>query len=176
MALATLGVMPVIQASVIVPVPPAVAFWVSQTMAPIRYRWDPFIRQQFLLGGADRPAKGVRTHTQSKHRITMISEYVSFAPPRNVGMKMVSGPWFFERFGGGWRFEAGPATDTTTSDSTVAIWRYNFSTRPKLLSPLADPIGRWMLQRDINRRIAGYARGCLDPQVLAAAKLLADSA
>jgi hypothetical protein len=31
----------------------------------------------------------------------MVSEYVSFAPPTHVGMKMVRGPWFFEMFAGG---------------------------------------------------------------------------
>ncbi|MEP7178495.1 MAG: hypothetical protein ABI775_05365 [Pseudonocardiales bacterium] len=34
----------------------------------------------------------------------MISEYVSYVPPTNVGTKMVDGPWFFDRVGGGWRF------------------------------------------------------------------------
>ncbi len=40
--------------------------------------------------------------------LKMVSEYVSYTPPRNVGMTMVSGPWFFENFGGGgWRFTPG---------------------------------------------------------------------
>ncbi|HWG27593.1 SRPBCC family protein [Actinospica sp.] len=157
--------MPVVEASVIVPVPPDVAFAVSQTVAPVRYRWDPFVREQHFVGGATRPGKGVRTFTRSRHGFTMISEYVSFAPPSNVGMKMVAGPWFFTVFAGGWRF-----TPAAEPGHTVATWKYSFHCRPAPLRPLAHRIGRWLLGRDIRRRIAGYERGCTDPVVLAAAR------
>jgi hypothetical protein len=53
---------------------------------------------------------------------------------------------------------------------TVATWRYNFRCRPALLRPIADRVGTWVLGRDIRRRIAGYAAGCADPVVLAAAR------
>ncbi|MFG3422282.1 SRPBCC family protein [Micromonospora sp. NPDC048063] len=151
--------MPVVEAVATVPVPPELAFAVSQTTAPVRYRWDPFVREQRLVDGATRPGKGVRTFTRSRHGLTMVSEYVSWAPPSHVGMKMVSGPWFFEMFAGGWRFA--PA---------VATWRYSFRCRPAFLSPVADRVGVWLLRRDIRRRIAGYAAGCTDPEVLAAAR------
>ena len=160
--------MPVVESRVTVPLEPDLAFWVSQTTAPVRYRWDPFVRSQHLLDGAGRPATGVRTATTSRHGLRMVSRYVSFAPPRNVGMVMVSGPWFFARFGGGWRFEVGAEPGTTS-----ATWRYNFATRPRLLVPVADRVGRWLLQRDIDRRIRGYAAGCTDPVVLAAARAAA---
>jgi hypothetical protein len=156
---------PVVEAQATVPVPLDVAFAVSQTTTPIRYRWDPFIRKQYFTGGATRPGKGVRTFTQSRHGFTMVSEYVSFAPPTNVGMKMVRGPWFFERFAGGWRF-----TPAAEPGHTVVTWRYSFSCRPAALRPIADRIGTWLLGRDIRRRIAGYAAGCTDPEVVAAAQ------
>ncbi|KKK05066.1 SRPBCC family protein [Micromonospora sp. HK10] len=162
--------MPVVEAVVTVPVPPELAFAVSQTVAPVRYRWDPFVREQHFLAGATRPGKGVRTFTRSRHGLVMVSEYVSYAPPSNVGMKMVRGPWFFERFGGGWRFAPGPDPGTT-----LATWRYNFRCRPALLRPVAEWVGRWLLGRDIRRRIAGYAAGCADPEVLAAARRTLDT-
>ncbi|GID96206.1 SRPBCC family protein [Amorphoplanes digitatis] len=162
--------MPVVEATIVVPVPPDVAFAVSQTTAPVRYRWDPFVREQHFVDGATRPGKGVRTFTRSRHGISMVSEYVSFQPPTNVGMKMVRGPWFFEMFGGGWRFAAAPGRP----GHTVATWRYNFRCRPAFLRPVADRIGRWLLGRDIRRRIAGYARGCEDPAVLDAARQALD--
>lgn len=155
--------MPVVESSIVVPVPPEVAFWVSQTHGAPRYRWDPFVREQHLVG-ADEPDKGVRTATVSRHRLRMVSEYVSFNPPRNVGMRMVSGPWFFAKFAGGWRFEDGPDAGTTR-----AVWRYHFAVRPSWLAPVGDPIGVRLLGRDIERRIAGFARGCGDEVVLAAA-------
>jgi Polyketide cyclase / dehydrase and lipid transport len=157
--------MPVVEAQITVAVPPDLAFAVSQTTAPVRYRWDPFIREQHFTGGATRPGKGVRTFTQSRHGLTMVSEYVSFAPPTHVGMRMVRGPWFFDMFAGGWRFA--PAAEP---GHTVATWRYSFRCRPAALRPIADRIGRWVLGRDIRRRIAGYAAGCTDPVVVAAAR------
>jgi hypothetical protein len=83
-------------------------------------------------------------------------------------MKMTRGSWFFERLGGGWRFS--PAEDESGDGrpATLAVWRYNFACRPRWLAPLAERIGGAILQRDIDRRIRGFARGCEDPVVLAA--------
>ncbi|NYF12420.1 hypothetical protein HDC34_000714 [Pseudoclavibacter sp. JAI123] len=160
--------MPVVESRCVVPVDPATAFAVSQTTGDVRLRWDPFIRRQRFLDGAERPAKGVRTFTVHRLGFRMISEYVSYKPPSNVGMKMTRGSWFFERLGGGWRFS--PAEDESGDGrpATLAVWRYNFACRPRWLAPLAERIGGAILQRDIDRRIRGFARGCADPVVLAA--------
>jgi hypothetical protein len=69
---------------------------------------------------------GVRTFTRSRHGLKMISQYVSYNPPSNVGMRMVEGTWFFEMMGGGWRFS--PAEQ---QGHTLVTWRYNFRCRPK---------------------------------------------
>ena len=153
--------MPVVASSLTVPVSVDVAFAVSQTTGDTRMRWDPFIRSQRLLDGASVPAKGVRTLTVHRLGFRMVSEYVSYHPPTNVGMKMLDGSWFFERLGGGWRFIA------VDDNSTQAIWKYNFACKPKWLAPLAERIGAAILQRDIDKRIAGFARGCADPIVIA---------
>lgn len=152
-----------VEASVVVAVPADVAFAVSQTQGATRYRWDPFIKEQRLLNG-ERPAKGVQTFTRSRHRLTMVSEYVSFRPPHQVGIRMIRGPWFFDTFGGGWSF----APVEGDPSSTRATWRYSFSTRPRWLRPIAEPLGRFVLGREIRRRIDCYAAGCADPVVLAA--------
>jgi hypothetical protein len=152
-----------VEAERVVPVEPEVAFAVSQTTGEVRYRWDPFVREQHFLGGVTRPGKGVRTATRSRHGLGMVSEYVSYAPPSHVGMRMVTGPWFFAVFAGSWRF-------TTVPGGTRAVWRYVFRCRPGWLAPLAEWIGARYLRRDIERRIAGFARGCADPVVLAAAR------
>jgi hypothetical protein len=63
----------------------------------------------------------------------MVSEYLSFKPPTQVGMRMVEGPPFFASFSGGWSFKPlGP-------DRTEATWRYSFSIRPAWLGRVADP-------------------------------------
>lgn len=157
--------MPVVEATAVVPIPRELAFAVSQTTAPVRYRWDPFVRKQYFIDGAARPAKGVRTFTRSRHGLTMVSEYVSFAPPNHVGMKMVRGPRFFEMFAGGWRFKA--AADP---GYTLVTWRYSFRCKPAMVRPLGHWIGKRLLQRDIERRIAGYVEGCHDPVVISAAR------
>jgi hypothetical protein len=155
--------MPRVEATATVPINPAQAFAVSQTTGELRLRWDPFIRRQYLMNDSPSPGKGVRTFTRSWHGLSMVSEYVSYAPPRNVGMTMRSGPWFFEQFGAGWRFEP------IDGGGTRAVWKYTFTVRPGWLRPIADPIGRLVLGRDIGRRIAAFARACADPEIVAAA-------
>ena len=160
--------MAVVESSVVVPLTVDLAFAVSQTTGAARLRWDPFIRRQYFLGDALAPATGVRTVTVHRLGFRMVSEYVSYHPPTNVGMKMVTGSWFFERMGGGWRFspvDGDPA-------STLAVWKYNFACRPRIIAGIAERIGRVILQRDIDRRIAGFARGCVDPEVVAAARAI----
>lgn len=161
--------MPRVEASVVVPVSPDVAFAVSQTYGEVRYRWDTFVREQHHLDGATVASEGVRTETVSRHGLKMVSEYVSFDPPNRVGMRMIQGPWFFEKFGGGWLFVA------RIDGSTEATWRYTFSIKPRWLAPIGDRIGRLVLGRDIERRIAGFAKGCADLLVLAAARETAES-
>jgi hypothetical protein len=155
--------MPVVESRCVVPVDVHTAFAVSQTTGEMRKRWDPFIRRQHFLGGATLPAKGVITYTMHRWGFRMESEYVSYNPPSNVGMKMTKGSWFFERLGGGWRFSPVEGSPGSTS----AVWRYNFSCKPKWLAPIAERIGGAVLQRDIDRRIAGFASGCADPVILA---------
>lgn len=157
--------MPLVESSVVVPVDPATAFAVSQTTGAARLRWDPFISRQHFLDGATAPGKGVRTMTRHRSGLRMVSEYVSYRPPTAVGMKMVSGPWFFANLGGGWRFTP------EGEGATRAVWRYNFSCRPAWLAPVAERIGSVVLGRDIDRRITGFAAGCADPEVLAAARV-----
>lgn len=161
--------MPQVVAERWVPVAPATAFAVSQTTGPVRLAWDPFVRRQHLLG-ADRPARGVRTWTRARVGLSMVSEYSSYRPPTSVGMTMVEGPWFFDRFGGGWRFTSETRTlDGEPIAGTRAVWKYTYSVRPAWLRPVAEPIGQRLLGREIRARIAAYALACTDPDVLAAA-------
>ncbi|NYG59457.1 ribosome-associated toxin RatA of RatAB toxin-antitoxin module [Nocardioides daedukensis] len=155
--------MPQITATVVVPVDPATAFALSQTTGELRLKWDPFIRKQHFLDGATAPGKGVRTLTKARVGPTMISQYAAWRPPNSVGMTMVKGPWFFASFGGGWRFKE------AADGSTEATWKYTYSIRPSWLRFIAEPIGQWLLGREIRARIAAWARACEDPVVLAAA-------
>ena len=141
------------------------AFAVSQTTGELRRSWDPFIRRQYFLDGATAPGKGVRTFTRARVGPRMVSQYASYRPPTSVGMTMVEGPWFFARFGGGWRFTA---RERDGVPGTLASWKYTWSARPSWLAPISDPIGRWLLGREIGARIDAFAAACVDPRVLAA--------
>ena len=147
--------MPQVRAERHIRTDPETAFAFSQTTGSFRLKWDPFISAQGFLDGAAQAGKGVRTRTRSRLGLVMVSEYVSYAPPRNVGMTMVSGPWFFENFGGGWRF-------TVDDGGTRAVRKYNFSCRPALLRPVMEKIGTWLLGREIEKRIEAFARACED--------------
>lgn len=153
---------PRVEATAVVPLAPEWAFALSQTYGELRYRWDPFVREQRLLDGAAAAGKGVRTWTRSRHRLQMISQYVAFRPPEHVGMRMLSGPRFFATFSGGWNFAA------VEGGATRATWRYNFTIRPSWLAPVADRIGVWLLGRDIRKRVAAFAAACADPEIVAA--------
>lgn len=154
--------MPQVSSQVRVPVSPEAAFAVSQTHGELRLRWDPFIRSQRFLDGATAPGVGVRTLTHARVGPRMISRYVSYRPPSNVGMTMVSGPWFFASFGGGWRFQP-------DGDGCLATWKYTYAVRPAWLRRIAEPIGQWLLGREIEGRIQAFARACADPQIVQAA-------
>lgn len=158
--------MPRVDSKILLNVTLEEAFALSQSRGDVRYAWDSFVREQRLLHGADQPAKGVQTLTRSRHGLRMISEYTSFRPPTQVGMKMVTGPSFFALFAGGWSFRT---VDTEEGPATEATWRYTFTIRPAWLQRIADPIGKWLLGRDLDRRLRGFADGCADPELIARA-------
>lgn len=152
--------MPRIESSITINVSADDAFALSMSQLEVRYAWDPFVREQRLLGGATRPERGVQSLTKSRHYLSMVSEFTSFRRPTQVGMKLVKGPPFFATFGGGWSFK--PVDETTT----LATWRYTFSIKPKWLAPLGDRIGTLVLGRDIDKRLAHFAKGCADRDLL----------
>ena len=156
--------MPQVTAETWVPVSTETAFAVSQTTGELRLSWDPFIRHQHLIE-ADRPAKGVQTLTKARVGPTMISQYVSYRPPTSVGMTMVKGPWFFDSFGGGWRFVPEERDGVA---GTKAVWKYTYAVKPAWLRFIAEPIGQWLLGREIEARIAAFAKACADPAIVAA--------
>ncbi len=156
--------MPQVAAEVWVPVPPEVAFAISQTTGAVRLAWDPFIRAQHLID-ADRPGKDVRTFTRARvggvRGFAMVSRYVSYRPPTSVGMTMERGPWFFAAFGGGWRFVARTRDGVA---GTTATWKYTYRIRPRLLRFVAEPVGQRLLGREIRARIEAFRRACTDPE------------
>ena len=147
--------MPIVERNVTVNGPIDDAFDLSQSYE-LRLDWDPFVRSQRPLGGAEHAAKGVLTETVSRHRLRMVTQYITFRRPTLVGMKMVSGPPLFRTFSGSWRF-------AERDDGRVDVaFRYNFTCAPKFLAPIMERVGTWFLGRDIEKRIEAFRSACDD--------------
>lgn len=116
-----------------------------------RFDWDPFLKAQRFLDGADAPGVGVRTWSKDRRGLVMVTQYLTFQRPRRVGMKMVEGPRFFRTFSGAWRFD-----EHADGDGCTVTFRYNFTCRPALLAPMMERVGRWYLGRDIRRRVETF--------------------
>ncbi|MGI8756027.1 MAG: type II toxin-antitoxin system RatA family toxin [Acidimicrobiales bacterium] len=128
----------------------------------VRLEWDPFVSAQHLVN-TDSPGRGVKTYTRSRHGLTMVSEYLTYHPPTHMGMKMVSGPWFFRTFSGSWHFRA------IDEGHTEVVYRYRYECRPRWLQPISHRIGNWYLGRDIEARVAAFVRGIEDADIVARA-------
>jgi ribosome-associated toxin RatA of RatAB toxin-antitoxin module len=102
-----------------------------------------------FLDGATAVAVGVRVWVHARIGLKMTVRYITVRPPEQVAMTMVAGPPLFRRFSGTWLFRP------LTAGSTRVVFRYHFTTRPRALSPLLDPIVRRVLQREMQARLAG---------------------
>ena len=70
---------------------PDAVFALTQDYAR-RLTWDPFLSRAELVGGASRPAVGVRAWCVTRTGIGMETEYVTFTPPRLAAVKMTTRP------------------------------------------------------------------------------------
>jgi len=126
---------------------PAEVFALTQDYSR-RLAWDPFLRSAELVGGATAADVGVRAWCVARSGLGMETEYVSFTPPRIAAVKMTRGPWVLESFGGAWEFT--PAGN----DATEVAFRYQFRTRPRLLSWLVEPLARRWFLWETQKRVA----------------------
>ncbi|MEO5821560.1 MAG: SRPBCC family protein [Vicinamibacteraceae bacterium] len=129
---------------------PDAVFALTQDYA-LRLTWDPFLTRAQLIGGATAPAVGVRAWCVAKGGIGMETEYVTFARPRLVAVKMTKGPWPLETFGGAWEFVPDGA-------GTCVLFRYQFRTRPRWLAWAIEPIARAWFSRETRLRVAALER------------------
>jgi hypothetical protein len=126
----------------------------------LRLRWDPFLREARLVGGACRAAPGVRAWCVAWHGLGMETEYVSFNPPRVAAVRMTRGPALLASFAGSWRFaEAGPGR-------TRVCFRYRLAARPRWLRRVLDPLLRTVFARDTARRLLSLRRAVEETDLL----------
>ncbi len=153
--------MPILEESIVINEPAKSVFALSQDYA-LRLAWDPFIRKMQFLDGARESGRGVRVWVRAWTGLTMEVQFVSFHPPSSVAMKMVRGPWFFQRFAGTWLFQS------KCEGQTKVTFRYSFALRPGWFRRLADPIVSCLFRRDIHARLHGIKQGAEESGLLRA--------
>jgi hypothetical protein len=143
--------MPTITHSLVIRAGRAALFELTQDYGR-RLRWDPFLKEARLLGGAPRVEVGVRAWCVAWHGLGMETEYVTVSAPAVVAAKMTRGPAVLAAFAGSWRFdEAGPAAMRVT-------FRHHFKARPRWLRWLLEPGLAAVFARDIRLRLAALTR------------------
>ena len=139
--------MPTIQSSIEIMAPTSQVFALAQDYQ-LRLEWDPFVREMRFLDGATETAVGVRVWVRAKNGFSMQVRFITLKAPEQVAMTMVEGPKIFRQFSGAWLFKP------IDEGRTRATFRYHFTTRPRLLSVVMDPVLERILQKDMDARLA----------------------
>jgi len=149
---------PIVEDASRIAAPQEALFALSQDYA-LRREWDPFTRDLKFLGGAGEAGVGVRVWVRAWTGLTMEVEYVTYNPPHVVAMKMLRGPFVFERFAGTWLFRPHPR-------GTEVAFRYSFTTRWRRLRWLLDPVIGMVFRRDVRARLRGLKRAAEKTDIL----------
>src|SRR5262245_11939962 len=119
-----------------------------------RLDWDPFLQEARLLDGVE-AGVGVTarcTARQGFGGLTMDTVYVSFDRPRVAAVRMTRGPALLESFAATLR------QDELDPGRTRVTYRFNFSTRPRWLRPILDPVAAALFLRETRRRLKALKR------------------
>jgi len=110
-----------------------------------RLKWDSFLKKADLMEGAREAGLGVKAYCVAKNGLGMVTEYVSFNPPKGTAIKMTRGPWMFKSFLGSWNFKQ--LDDLTTE----VIFLYSFELRFPF--NLVTPLIKNNLQNNVKQRL-----------------------
>ena len=88
-----------------------------------RLKWDTFLTKAELMEGAEAAGNGVKAYCVAKNGLGMVTEYVSFNPPKATAIKMTDGPYMFKSFMGSWNFKE------AEDGKTEVIFLYSFRLR-----------------------------------------------
>lgn len=110
-----------------------------------RLNWDTFLKKAELIEGATKAGKGIKAYCVAKNGLGMITEYVSFNPPRATAIKMTKGPYLFKSFLGSWNFKE------ITDSQTEVIFLYYFTLRFPF--NLMTPFIKTNLESNVRQRL-----------------------
>ena len=122
---------------------------------PRRLEWDPFLKEARLLEGAESAAVGVQARCTARNGfggLVMETVYVSFDRPRVAAVKMTRGPAVLETFAASLR------QDDVEAGITRVTYRFNFSTKPRWLRAILDPIAAALFRREVRQRLQALKR------------------
>lgn len=128
---------------------------------PRRLEWDPFLKEARLLEGAESAGLGVKARCTARNGfagLAMETVYVSFDRPRVAAVKMTKGPKVLESFAASLR------QDDIGKGVTRVTYRFNFSTRPRWLRAVADPIATALFRREVRQRLEALKRHLERPE------------
>ncbi len=120
-----------------------------------RLEWDPFLKEACLLEGAKAAGLGVKARCTARNGfagLAMETVYVSFDRPRVAAVKMTRGPAVLGTFAASLRQE------DVGSGMTRVTYLFNFSTRPRWLRAIADPIAAALFRREVRGRLEALKR------------------
>ena len=108
-----------------------------------------------MLGGGDYTARiGGQVFVRSKLGMEMVVEFVQVNPPKSAAIKMVSGPWFLEKFAGSWIF------DTVNADQTAVRFRYLIHARGFIVKNIIEAIAVIYFRWAVDKRLLGLRDYC----------------
>jgi ribosome-associated toxin RatA of RatAB toxin-antitoxin module len=70
-----------------------------------RLKWDVFLKRAELVEGAAKAGRGVKAYCVAKNGMGMLTEYITYNPPKVTAVKMLKGPWLFKSFQASWTFK-----------------------------------------------------------------------
>ena len=103
-----------------------------------------------LLGGAQAAGVGVTARCTARNGfagLAMETVYVSFDRPKVAAVRMTKGPSVLETFAASLRQES------LGRGVTRVTYRFHFSTQPRWLRPVADPIAAALFGREVRGRL-----------------------
>jgi ribosome-associated toxin RatA of RatAB toxin-antitoxin module len=110
-----------------------------------RLKWDVFLKSASLMDNATEAGRGVKAYCVAKNGLGMITEYITYNPPKVTAIKMIRGPYLFKSFQGSWTFKQ------IDPSGTEVVFTYSF----QLKFPF-NLIGNFIkanLQKNVRKRL-----------------------
>lgn len=126
---------------------PEYLFNLTQDYA-LRAKWDTLTKEAFLVN-AEVAAKGELVRCTATNGMSMDTVYVAYEPNKVAAVKLIDGPYIFDKFAGGWNFKE------IKPNLTLVKFSYNITTKPRWLSWLLTPIVAYFFRRETKKRIEG---------------------